>query len=161
VLWHWVARVLGQVLAHLAYWDADSVGGGADVGDRCEQGVLPEVVRLPPGDLIEQVRVGPAAQRCRYKDRVLVLLVLPAAECALGQEPLSDPLQGQRVSAAGPDQSSASAARRRRTSPGKVLSRGCNGASSLSSSKMSASRASPSSSSWRAAAASSGAGRFL
>ncbi|HEY6315389.1 MAG TPA: hypothetical protein VIY52_31920 [Streptosporangiaceae bacterium] len=26
---------------------------GADVGDRREQGVLPEVVGLPPGDLIE------------------------------------------------------------------------------------------------------------
>jgi len=41
-----------------------------------------------------------------------------------------------------PHQSSASAARRRRTSPGKVLSRGCSGASSPSSSKTFAPRAS-------------------
>jgi len=34
-------------------------------GNGCEQGVLPEVVGLPSGDLIEQVRVGPAAQCCR------------------------------------------------------------------------------------------------
>ena len=81
--------------------DACSVGGGADVGDRCEQGVLPEVVGLPPGDLVEQVRFSPAAQRGRYEDCVLEFLVLPAAEGAFRQEPLSDPLQGQRVSTAG------------------------------------------------------------
>ena len=101
VLWRWVVLVLGQVLACLAYWSAGPVGGGADVGDGCEQGVLPEVVGLPPGDLFEQVRVGSAAQRYRYEDRVLELCVLPAAECAFGQEPLTDPLQRQRVSAAG------------------------------------------------------------
>ena len=60
-----------------------------------------EVVDLPPGDLFEQVRVGSAAQRCRYEGCVLELCVLPAAECAFGQEPLADPLQRQRVSAAG------------------------------------------------------------
>ena len=49
----------------------------------------------------------------------------------------------------------------RNTSPGKVLSRGWRGASSLTSSKMSASRASPSSRTRRATAVSSGAGRFL
>jgi hypothetical protein len=101
VLWRWVVLVLGQVLACLAYWGAGPVGGGADVGDGCGQGVLPEVVDLPPGDLFEQVRVGSAAQRCRYEGCVLELCVLPAAECAFGQEPLADPLQRQRVSAAG------------------------------------------------------------
>jgi hypothetical protein len=75
------------------------LAGRTDIGDRCEQGVLPEVVGLPPCDLIEQVRVGPAAQCCRYEDRVLELLVLPVTECAIGQEPLPDPLQSQRVSA--------------------------------------------------------------
>src|SRR6516164_9445475 len=102
VLWCWVVLTLGQVLACLAHWDASPVGGRADIGDCCEQGVLPKVVGLPPGDLIEQVRVGPAAQRCRYEDRVLELFVLPAAECAFGQEPLPDPFQRQWVSAAGP-----------------------------------------------------------
>ena len=61
-LWRWVARALGQVLACLAHRDARPAGGGADVGDRREQGVLPEVVGLPPGDLIEQVRFGPAME---------------------------------------------------------------------------------------------------
>ena len=45
--------------------------------------------------------------------------------------------------------------------PGKVLYRGCSGASSLTSSKMSASRASPSSRTRRAVMLSSGVGRFL
>ena len=58
-------------------------------------------------------------------------------------------------------QSSASAATRMNTSPGKVWSRGCRGASSLTSLKMSASRASPSSRTRRAVTVSSGAGRFL
>src|SRR6516162_6157678 len=75
VLWCWVVLTLGQVLACLAHWDASPVGGRADIGDCCEQGVLPKVAGLPPGDLIEQVRVGPAWQRCRYEDRVLELLV--------------------------------------------------------------------------------------
>jgi hypothetical protein len=77
-------------------------GGGADVGDRCVEGVLPEVVGLPPGRLIEQVRHGPATHRCRGEHCVLELLVLPAAEGAFGQEPLPQPFQGQRPGAAGP-----------------------------------------------------------
>jgi hypothetical protein len=77
-------------------------GGRADVGDRREQGVLPEVVGLPPGDLIKQVRFGPAVDGCRGQHRVLQLGVLPAAEGALGQEPLAWSLQGQRVGPAGP-----------------------------------------------------------
>jgi hypothetical protein len=56
--------------------------------------------------------------------------------------------------------SSASAATRRNTSPGKVLSRGCKGARSLISCEMSASRASPSSSTRRAVTVSSGPGRL-
>jgi hypothetical protein len=59
-LWRWVARALAQVLACLAHRDARPAGGGADLGDRRVQGVLPEAVALPPGDLIEQVRFGPA-----------------------------------------------------------------------------------------------------
>ena len=87
--WRWVARALGQVLACLAHWHARPAGGGADAGDRREQGVLPEVVGLPPGDLIEQVRFSPAMDGCRGQHCVLELGVLPAAEGALGQEPLA------------------------------------------------------------------------
>jgi hypothetical protein len=65
-------------------WHARPAGGGADVGDRREQGVLPEVVGLPPGDLIQQVRFGPALEGCRGRHGVLELGVLPAAEGALG-----------------------------------------------------------------------------
>ena len=39
-----------------------SPDSGADVGDRREQGALPEVVGLPPGGLIKQVRFGPAME---------------------------------------------------------------------------------------------------
>src|SRR5258708_6428493 len=48
------------------------------------------------------VRPGPAVEGCRGQHRVLELLVVPAAEGALGQEPLAQSLQGQRVSPAGP-----------------------------------------------------------
>ena len=89
-------------------------GGGADADDRREQGVLPEIVALPPGDLIQQVRFGPAMKGCRGEHCVLELRVLPAAEPA----------------------------RWRNASPGKVLSRGCRDVSPLTSSKTSASRAS-------------------
>jgi hypothetical protein len=63
--------------------------GGADVGDRREQGVLPEVVGLLPGDLIKQVWFGPAMEGCCGQHCVLELLDFPAAEGALGQEPLA------------------------------------------------------------------------
>ena len=59
-----VAGAVGQVLACLAYRHARPAGGGADVGDGREQGVLPEVVGLPAGDLIEQVRFGPGVEGC-------------------------------------------------------------------------------------------------
>ena len=40
------------------------VGGDTDIGDRCEQGVPPEVVGLTPSDLLEQVGLDSAAE-CR------------------------------------------------------------------------------------------------
>ena len=83
-LWRWVARALSQVLARLGHRHARPGGGSSDVGNRCEQGVLPEVVGLPPGALLHQVRFGPAAEGCRGQHRVLELVVLPAAEGALG-----------------------------------------------------------------------------
>ena len=79
-----MARALAQLLACLAHWDARPAGGGADAGDHREQGVLPEVVGLPPGDLIEHVRLGPAMEGCRGQHCVLELGVPPAAEGALG-----------------------------------------------------------------------------
>jgi hypothetical protein len=83
-----VAGALSQVVACLAYRDARPAGGGADVGDRREQRVLPEVVGLASGDFIEQVRFGPAMESYCGQHRVLELLVLPTAEGAPGQEPL-------------------------------------------------------------------------
>jgi len=77
-------------------------GGSADIGDRRVHGVLPEVVGLPRGDLIKQVRLGPAVDaRCRQYC-VLELRVPPPAEGRLGQEPLAQSLQGQRLGPAGP-----------------------------------------------------------
>ncbi len=136
-LWRWVARVPGQLLACVAHGRTGPVGGSTDVGDRCEQGKLPEVVGLPPGDLVQEIGLGSAAQRGGGQDGELELVVLPSAECALGQEPLPDPLQRQR------------------------LLRGCRGAISFTRTKMSASRASPSSRIRRAVAASRGVGSFL
>ena len=83
------ARALGQVVACLAYRQARPAGRGAAVGDGREQRVLPEVVGLPPAGLLQQVRFGPALEGCRGQHRVLELRVLPAAEGALGQEPLA------------------------------------------------------------------------
>jgi hypothetical protein len=87
--WPGLARAVGQVLACLADRHARPAGGGADAGGRREQGVLPEVVGLPPGHLIKQVRFGPAMKGCCGQRCVLDLLVFPAAEGALGKEPLA------------------------------------------------------------------------
>jgi hypothetical protein len=84
-----VARALGQVLACQAYRHARPAGGGADAGGCGEQGVLQEVVGLLPGDLIKQVRFGPAMEGCGGQHCVPELGVLPAAEGGLGQEPLA------------------------------------------------------------------------
>ena len=75
-----------------------------------------------------------------------------------GKNRSRSPSRGSGSARLAPHQFSASAARRRNTSPGKVLSRGCSGASSLTSPEMSASRASPASRIWRAVTASSGTG---
>jgi hypothetical protein len=75
----WAARVPGQLLACLANRDARPAGGRADVGDRREHGVLPEVVGLPPGDLIKQVRFGSPVDSGRGKHCVLELCVPAAA----------------------------------------------------------------------------------
>jgi hypothetical protein len=50
-------------LAYLAHWHTGSIRRGADVGNRCEHGVLPKVVSLPPDNLVEQVSLysGPSA----------------------------------------------------------------------------------------------------
>jgi hypothetical protein len=103
--------------------------------------------------------------RCRHEGLprqhgILELLVLPAAECALGQEAVPDPLQGQRAGAAGATPGERVGGRCRKTSPGKVLLRGCNGASSPARSKMSASRVRPSSRIRRAVTVLSAVGRF-
>src|SRR6266436_6559135 len=101
-LWRWVARVPGQLLACVAHGRTGPVGGSTDVRDRCEQGKLSEVVGLPPGDLVQEIGLGSAAQRGGGQDGELELVVLPSAECAFGQELLPDPLQRQRLFPAGP-----------------------------------------------------------
>src|SRR5712692_594056 len=83
MLWPWIHRAQREFMACLADRHAGPVGGGADIGDRCEQGVLPEVVGLPPGDLVQHVGLGPAMGGRRGKDGELELSVLPSAEAAL------------------------------------------------------------------------------
>src|SRR5580692_6233275 len=75
-LWRRVVRALAQVLACLAHRDTRPAGGSADVGDRRVRGVLPEIVGLPRGDLIEQVRSGPALDARCSQYRVPELRVL-------------------------------------------------------------------------------------
>jgi hypothetical protein len=76
-------------MACLTYRDTRPAGGGADAGDRGVRGVLPEVVGLPPGDLIQQTWRGPAMNAGGGQDCVLELGVLPSAEGDLGQESLA------------------------------------------------------------------------
>ena len=116
---------LGQVLACLAHRDARPAGGGADVGDRREQGVLPEVVGLPPGDLIKQVRFGPAMEGCCGQHCVLELGVSRPRKVRSGRNRSRSLAKGSGSARLALHQFSASAARWRNTSPGKVLSRGC------------------------------------
>jgi hypothetical protein len=73
-----------------------------DTYDRCEQGVLPEVVGLPPCDLVEQAGLDSDAQCRRCQHSELELAVFPAGERAPGQESLPYPLQGHRILPAGP-----------------------------------------------------------
>ncbi len=52
------AIALGQFPAYPSRGHADSIGGRAGVGNRREQRIPPEVVSLPPGNHIGQVRLG-------------------------------------------------------------------------------------------------------
>ncbi len=82
----------GQLLACLAGGHTGRVGGGTDVGDRRKKGVLSEVVGLPPGDLVQEIGLGSAAQRGGGQNGELELVLIPSTECALGQEPVLDSL---------------------------------------------------------------------
>ena len=57
-----LAGPFGEFLAGLRHRQVGAAGGGADVQDRGEERVLPEVVGLPPSDLLKQVRLGAAVQ---------------------------------------------------------------------------------------------------
>src|SRR5262249_42332052 len=133
----------GQLLAYLAHGHTRPVGDDAYIGDRYEQGVLPEVVGLPPDDLLERVRLGSSVSRRHRQDSELELALVWASERALGQEPIRYPSRATGSARLAPHRSSASAPKRRNTSPAKVPLRGCKGASSLTIPKMSASRDSP------------------
>src|SRR5258707_9290001 len=139
-LWRWVARVLGQQLACLAHGCTGPVGGSTDVRDRCEQGILPEVVGLPPGDLVQEIGLGAAAQRGGGQDGELELVVLPPAECAFGQDPFQDPLEGQRLFPAGPEPLQRVGGHAEENLAREGVVGGCRGAISVTSTKMSASR---------------------
>ncbi len=54
-----------------------------DLGNRCEQGVLPEVGGLPPGDPIKQVRFGPVIEGCAQH---CVLIVTVNDQLNLGMD---------------------------------------------------------------------------
>ena len=108
-LWRWVAGALGQVLACLAHRHARPAGGGADIADRREQGVLPEIIGLPPGDLLKQVRFGPAMERCRGQHGVLELLLARPRKVHSGRNRSRSASKGSGSARLAWDQSSASA----------------------------------------------------
>ena len=64
---------------------ARPTGGGANVGEGREQGVLLEMIGLPPGDLIEQVRFGPAVEGCGGQHCALELGVLRPRKVVSGR----------------------------------------------------------------------------
>ncbi len=111
-----------------------SASGGADISDRCVQGVLPEVIGLPPGDLVKQVRLCSAAQRRSCQDRELKLMFCRPRKAHSGRNRSRIPSKASGSARLAPHQSSTSAATWRKTSPGKVLFRGCRAASSPASS---------------------------
>jgi hypothetical protein len=127
--WRWVARALGP---------GPGMPGapGRPPGWRrrgcrrpSRQGVLPEVAGLPRGDVIKQVWFGPALEGCCGQHCVLNLGVWRPRKVRSGRNRSRSPAQGSGSARLAGHQFSASAARWRNTSPGKVLSRGCRGAS--------------------------------
>ena len=150
----------GRAAGMPGHGNTGPVGGGADVGDGCEQRVLPEVAGLPADDLVEQAGFGPAVKGCRGQHGVLELLVCRPWNVHSGRKRSRISSGDSGLVRLAPRQSSASAARCRKTSPGKVLSRGCSGASSSARSQMPASRVRPSSRIRRAVRVSSVVGRF-
>ena len=89
-------------VAGCGYGHTRPVGGGADIGNRCEHGVLPEVVGLPLDGLVEQVRLGSLEQRRHRQDSEPEFVLVSATERAVGQEPIRYPLEGHRIGPAGP-----------------------------------------------------------
>jgi hypothetical protein len=110
-------RALGQLLADLTHRDACAVGGDTGIGDRREQGVLPEVVGLPRRDLLQQVGLDSAAVRTANWS-----LWFSRPRNAHSRRNCSRvPSEGTGSAWLAPHQSNASAARRRKTSPEKVF----------------------------------------
>src|SRR5262249_58093806 len=130
VLWRGVVLVQGQVLAQLARWDACPARGRTQIGDGCEQGVLPEVVGLPPGDLVEQIRSVPPCSAAATRTAYWSFLFCRPRNVHSGRNRSRIPSRSSGSVRLAPHQARASAERRRRTSPGRALPRGGNGARS-------------------------------
>src|ERR1700722_7831777 len=75
-----VVRALGQVLASLPDRCARPAGGGADAGDRRVQGVLTEVVGLPPGDLIKKRQIRCSGLRASSGVLIAERITAPTTE---------------------------------------------------------------------------------
>lgn len=86
-------------------------GGGADVGDRRVHGVLPDVVGLPRGDLVKQVRLGPPWTPAAASTAYWNFAFCRPRKVASGRNRSRSPSRGSGSARLAPHQSSASAAR--------------------------------------------------
>jgi hypothetical protein len=106
------------------------VRGRPQVGDERLQRSVPQVVRLPPGDLVEQARIGTGALHRRRPQGELALVMLRlGARRRLRGEAFADTLEPDWILTAGTGQFDRVASSSSSTSPGKVWLRGCSGTS--------------------------------
>jgi hypothetical protein len=100
-LWRWVAEVLGQVLACLAHRHTRPAGHGADIGDRRERAYCQkssfchQATSSSRSGSVPPWRVA-AASTANWS------FFFAGRGTPLGQEPLAQSRQGQRVGPAGP-----------------------------------------------------------
>ncbi len=73
---------------------AKAFGAAADDGDGGRQGEPPEVVGLPPDNLVEEIRLDATTRGADHQDRELDLSVVTTPKAALRQVLLAEPLVG-------------------------------------------------------------------
>jgi hypothetical protein len=93
---HGDAGSVRELLRESGDRNAGSLGAAANDRNDRRQGVTPEVVGLPPGDLVEKVGLESAVGSGGNEDGVLDLAVLTPTKLALRQELLTQAFVGDR-----------------------------------------------------------------